>query len=211
MPVGILRATLVVAASATLAACAHSTPVSKELAMTATTASSSTVPIEPVKQWPLKFKRHSFGVYSYDTYGCKVWYANTWQAMESDTKLQRSSDSYGPDYQRNWSGGHIDIKNFPPPAQVTWRSRDGQPHEALIDIGEIFKDQLIFHNVPREEMSDVPHGEYQFDPAILLEVNDRTIRVYMRAMIFLKRRVEVAGQMRADFRSDLVLVRTYTY
>ncbi|PPT73318.1 hypothetical protein XthCFBP4691_20365 [Xanthomonas theicola] len=179
--------------------------------MTTATAKPSNVPIEPAKQWPLRFKKHGFGVYSYDTYGCKVWYANAWQARESDAKLQPSSDSYKPDHQRNWSSGHIGIRNFPAPAEVTWRSKDGQPHQARIDIGELFKDEVILHNVPREEMADVPYGKYQHDPDIIMEVNDRTIRVYIRAMIFLKQRVEVAGHMRADFRNDLILVKTYTY
>jgi hypothetical protein len=209
MPVGILRATLVVAASATLAACAHSTPVSKELAMTATTASSSTVPIEPVKQWPLKFKRHSFSVFTYDTYGCKVIYARQVQVNQDPGKLQRSSASYGPDYQKNWSGVHGDIENFPP-LEISWRSKDGQPHEARIDLGEVFKDELILHNVPREEMADVPHGKYQSQPAILVEVNDRTIRIYMRAFISTKH-LQVPGNVYSNFRDDLILVKTYTY
>lgn len=210
MPISLLRAATATVAGLSLAACAQSTAVGKEPAMT-TAAASSSVPIEPVKQWPLKFRQHSFEVYSYDTYGCKVWYAGTWEARDDEHRLKPSSESYGPNYQRNWSGGHVGIRNFPAPAEVTWRSKDGQPHEAQIDIGEIFKDEVILHNVPREEMADLPHGRYAFDPAILLEVNDRTIRVYMRAMIFLKRRTEVAGQARADFRNDLILVRTYTY
>ena len=33
----------------------------------------------------------------------------------------------------------------------------------------------------------------------------------MRAMIFLKKRVEVAGHLRGDFRDELILVKTYTF
>lgn len=199
------------AAGLLLAGGAHSAPYEKEPTMTTATAKPSNVPIEPARQWPLKFKKHSFEIYSYDTYGCKVWYADTWQAMDDETKLKRSSDRYGPNYQKNWGGGHSGIRNFPLPAEIAWRSKDGQSHQARIDIGELFKDEVILHNVPREEMADVPYGKYQHDPDIIMEVNDRTIRVYMRAMIFLKQRVEVAGHLRADFRNDLILVKTYTY
>jgi hypothetical protein len=165
----------------------------------------------PVKQWPLKFKSHSFGAHCYSTYGCRVVYAGLEQRADDPDELRPSSSSYGPDYQRNWSGTHAMIRNFPPPAQVSWRSEDGQAHAAEIDIGELFADEVIRHNVKREEMADLPNGEYEWEPAILLEVNDRTIRVYMRAMIFLKRRVEVAGQLRGDFRNDLILVKSYNY
>src|SRR3989337_162131 len=47
------------------------------------------------------------------------------------------------------------------PAKVSWRSKDGQTHTAEIDIGELFADEVILHNVRREEMSDVVDGEYK--------------------------------------------------
>lgn len=175
-----------------------------------TAAATSSVPIEPVKQWPLRFKEHSFSVFTYDTYGCRVIYAGQLQIKQDPNKLKRSSASYGPEWQKNWSGVLGGIRNFPPPLEVSWRSKDGQPHEARIDFGEIFKDEVILHNVPREEMADVPYGKYQFDPAILLEVNDRTIRVYMRAHIPTKH-LQKPGNVYSDFRDDLILVRTYTY
>ena len=176
-----------------------------------TRSATASVRMMPARQWPLRFDTHRFGAHCYDTYGCKVVYAGLEQRGDDPDELRPSSSGYGPDYQRNWSGTHAMIRNFPRPARVTWKSKDGQPHEAEIDIGELFKDELIRHNVPREEMADLPDGEYASEPAILLEVNDRTVRVYMRAMIFLKKRVEIAGEMRADFRNDLVLVKTYTY
>ena len=75
----------------------------------------------PVKQWPLKFKSHSFGAHCYSTYGCKVVYAGLEQRGDDPNELRPSSEGYGQDYQRNWSGTHAMIRNFPPPAQVSWR------------------------------------------------------------------------------------------
>lgn len=193
-----------------LAACTNSTATMKDATMSNATTISN-VNSMPVKEWPLKFKSHSFSAHCYDTYGCKVDYADLLQRDDDQNELRPSSSGYGVAYQRNWSGTHGLIRNFPPPATVSWRSKDGQEHKAEIDIGEIFKDQLIRHNVPREEMADVPDGEYRNEPAIILEVNDRTIRVWMGAMIFLKKQVEVAGVIRADFRNDLILAKTYTF
>jgi hypothetical protein len=160
-------------------------------------------------EWPLRFSSHTFGVRCHDTRGCKVIYAGFEHGDDDDPTP--SSASYGPDYLKGWNGIHGMIRNFPGPAKATWRSKDGVAHEAEIDIGEIFKDELILHNVPREEMADLPDGKYDDDPSILLEVNDRTIRVYMSARISLKKEVEIAGHMRNDWRDDVVLVKTYTY
>lgn len=176
-----------------------------------TTAATSSVRMMPAKEWPLRFESHRFGAHCYDTYGCKVVYAGLEQRGDDPDALRPSSSGYGPDYQRNWSGTHGMIRNFPPPAEVTWRSKDGHVHRAEIDIGEIFKDELVRHNVSREEMADLPNGEYQDDPAILMEVNDRTIRIYMRAWIPLKNEVMIAGHFRKDRRYDLILVKSYTY
>ena len=173
-----------------------------------TAAATSSAHMMPAKEWPLRFKSHSFGAFCYDTLTCTISYAHLEHGSE---KLSPPSSTYGPKYLDHLSGGHGMIRNFPPPAVVTWRSKGGQAHQAEIDIGEIFKDELIRHNVQREEMADVPDGEYQSEPSIILEVNDRIIRVWMRAWIPLKTEIEIAGHMRKDRRYDLILAKTYTY
>lgn len=206
MPTPFLCA-LTAAIGLALAACVSSNPSVRESAMPSSTTTSPSRSM-PVKQWPLRFESHSFGAFCYDTQTCTVRYANLDHGSE---KPSPPSATYGPDYLGHLGGGHLMIRNFPPPAQVSWRSRDGQAHTAEIDIGELFADEIIRHNVKREEMADVPDGKFTDDPYILLEVNDRNIRVYMRAMIFLKKRVQVAGQLRGEYRNDLILVKTYTY
>jgi hypothetical protein len=207
MPGPFLRA-LTAATGLALAACASSSPSAREPAMPTSANTMSPSRSMPVKHWPLKFKSHSFGAFCYDTLTCRIQYANVEHGSEEPST---PSATYGPGYLDHLGGGHIGIRNFPPPAKVSWVSKDGQAHTAEIDIGELFADEVIRHNVKRDEMSDVVDGEYKSDPAILLEVNDRTIRVYMRAMIFLKKRVEVAGHLRGDFRDELILVKTYTF
>ena len=202
MPGPSLRA-LTTATGLALAACASSTPPAREANMTQP-ASSPAGPQAAVA-WPLRFDSHSFSVFTYDTYGAKVVYDDQLQTDEDDGELQRSSASYGPDYQHNWKGIHGSIANFPAAAQVSWRSKDGQAHEARVDLGEIFKDQLIRHQVPREEVSDAPT-----EPSIILEINDRTINVYMRAFITTKRE-QIEGNRYSRFRHDLIRVWSRTY
>ena len=204
MPDLFLRA-FIAATASMLAACAS--PSAKAPTTPPTTFASASRSM-PVKQWPLKFKSHSFGAFCYDTQSCTIRYAGMEHGSEQPSP---PSGAYGSDYLAHLGGGHLMIRNFPPPAKVSWRSKDGEAHTTEIDIGELFADEIIRHNVRREEMANLPDGEFKDEPYILLEVNDRTIRVYMRAMIFLKKRVLVAGQLRGEFRNDLILVKTYTY
>lgn len=157
--------------------------------------------------WPLRFDRHNFAARCYDTLSCEIVYDGVRHGSEKPT---RPAASYGADYLKNWNGGHGGIRNFPPPAEVVWTSKDGSVHEAVVDIGEIFADQLVRHYVPREEIAEVPNGQISVNPAILLEVNDRTIRVYMKAFIP-TRHLQTPGNPLSAVRRDLVLVRTYTY
>ncbi len=192
-----------------LAACAASAPSAKEAFMPNVAAASS-ANMMPPEAWPLKFKSHRFGAHCYDTYACKVVYGGRVQRDDDPTELRPSSAGYGPDYQRNWSGIHAMIPNFPLPAVVSWRSKDGTTHEARIDIGELFKDEVIRHNVTREEMADLPGGEFENEPAILLEINDRTVRVYTRTHVPTKG-LQKPGNRYSDFRNDLILVKTYEF
>jgi len=197
---------LAAVAGLALVACAHVAPSAKEASMSNGSASSS-FNMMPVKEWPLRFSSHKFSARCYDTLECTVRYAGL---EHGDERPSPPSATYGPGYLDNWSGAHGMIRNFPPPAVVTWRSRDGEAHKAEIDIGKLFQDEVIRHDVPREEMATLPDGEFKNEPAVLLEVNDRIVRVYMRAHIPTAN-LQKPGNPYSDFRNDLVLVETYNF
>ncbi len=155
--------------------------------------------------WPLRFGGHYFDTACYSTYGCTVRYGNYFKE-DPDDELRRASSSVAA-YPDVLGASWGPIRNFPPPAIVTWRSSDGTPHSAEIDMDAIFKDRLIHHNLMREETSenaDIP------DPGIILEVNDRTINVYMRAFISTKA-LQKPGNIHSNFRDDLIKVFSQTY
>ena len=137
----------------------------------------------------LHFKLHSYGGFCFNTYECKVVYAGLAQPNTPPGKLRPSFESVGGEkFLKTMGGsGHIDIKNFPAPAKVTWRSKDGTYHSAEIDIGKIFKDERIIHHMP---LHDFPRPNdprsSAVDPTILLVVDDRTIKVYMLASLTIK-------------------------
>ncbi|MCM2313116.1 MAG: hypothetical protein NDI84_17130 [Steroidobacteraceae bacterium] len=201
---------LAVAALLALPACTPASPPTKDDPMSRAPAPADKFNLQPVKEWPLKFDSHSFSAFTYDTYGARVVYAGLQQRNDEPDVLQKSSASYGPNYRKNWAGTHAQIRNFPAPAKVSWRSKDGTPHETEIDIAALFADEVIRHNVAREDVSDLPDGEHRSEPSILMEINDRTIRIYMRAMIY-TRELQEPGNRYSGFRHDLVLVDSRTY
>ena len=157
-----------------------------------------------VTDWPLRFIAHNFGVQCFDTQSCEILYRGF---LHRSDEPRPSVESYGRPLEKLLTAGRGPIPNFPPPANVTWRSKDGSSHHAEIDIGEIFKDKLIRHNVAREDISE---SSYVPTPHIVLEVNDRTINVYMQAMIYLKK-PRFADRPNSDYRDDLIKVFSRTY
>jgi hypothetical protein len=157
-------------------------------------------------KWPLTFQSHEFEAYCFSTYACRVKYGCYDQGEVYEYALTPPSTSFKnyPDMLK--ASGRF-FPNFPAPAKITWRSEDDTPHEAEIDMGEIFKDGLVRHNVSRQDVSK--NGLWNW-PEIILEVNDRTINVYMRAHISTKE-LQKPGNKYSDFRADLVKVFSRTY
>lgn len=166
--------------------------------------STSSDSSHPRSDFPLKFKAHNFSAYCFETIGCKVLYDNRYDVRDGDDKLSRPLTA---EFFSRLDATTLGIRNFPPPAVVTWRSKDGVPHEARIDIGEIFKDRRVLHNVAEK---DIPERAYIRDPDVVLVVNDRTISVYMRVSIPLKE-PRVPGNKYSNYQSDLVLAYSHSY
>ena len=157
--------------------------------------------------FPLKFYDHAFAVYCYNTLRCHVIYDNhdltPYKANEQASPPPPSSD-----YREHWRlAGYLGVHNFPSPADVAWTSPDGSTHEAKVDIGAIFKDQRVLYRVPD---SEIPEGSWGGTPSIYLEINDRTINVYMKAFIATKTE-QIPGNKDSDFRDDVILAWTHTY
>lgn len=157
-----------------------------------------------VADWPLWFFQHNFGGDCFDTQRCEILYAGFSHGSE---KPSPSIASYGREHEELLAAPQIAIRNFPAPARVTWRSKDGTPLAAEIDIGELFKDRLVRHNVPRE---DIPEGISLGSTDILLEVNDRTINVYTRTFVPTKS-LRTPGNPNSNYRYDLFRVFSQIY
>ena len=164
-------------------------------------------PPAPTHEVPLRFARHNFGAHCYNAIGCRIGYNGRYQIDNPPDQLSHSPPE---DRSNTWGGGEGPIRNFPPPAIVTWKSLDGVAHEAKVDIAAIFKDELIWHNVPKADMADFYSGSVAGEPNIHLEVNDRTINVYTEMLIPTKTQ-QIPGNKDSDIRTDLFLVWSHTY
>jgi hypothetical protein len=170
--------------------------------MNTSAAASSKAPNE----FPLTFKQHNFEAHCYNTLKCRVIYNNfNFTGLEADSP---SGPPSGPDYRERWSfASYVGVRNFPPPAEVQWTSLDGVEHEAKVDIGNIFKDELVLHKVPE---SDYAERSFGGSPSIFIEVNDRTINVYMKAAVATKTE-QIPGNKYSFSRTDLILAWSKTY
>lgn len=154
--------------------------------------------------WPLRFLRHDFSSQCFNTRDCTISYANFPHHWDEP---QGSWQSYGYDHKNFFQSAELSIANFPSPAVLDWISKDGNSHHATVDMAEIFKDRLIRHNVPRDEVKE---GVSIGNPTIALEVDDRTVNVYMIAHIPTKH-LQIPDNKYSDFRSDMIKVYSKTY
>lgn len=170
------------------------------------TPSDTTGPHTASHMFPLRFKTHGFEAYCYNTRECTVVYYDHNFTRPDASALSAPPSS--PDYRDHWNPAtRSGIGNFPPPAEVRWTSLDGVAHKTAVDIGAIFKDERVLYRVPD---SEIPENSWGGDPSIFLEVNDRTINVYMQAFIATKTE-QIPGNKDSDFRDDVILAWSHTY
>ncbi|MEW9625561.1 hypothetical protein [Rhodanobacter geophilus] len=158
---------------------------------------------------PLRFARHNFEAFCYSTLSCRVIYND--HDFTRDAADKPSPPPPSPDYKSAWPGVlYVGIDNFPAPAKVQWTSLDGVRHATEVDLAKVFKDQLIWHKVPKSDMADFYSGSVAGEPNIYLEVKDRTINVYMEMLIPTKSE-QIPGNKLSYGRDDLFLVWTHIY
>lgn len=164
--------------------------------------------------WPLWFDDYSFDVRCYSTLRCSVIFARHEHSLYTDEPSRRYPHS--PDWKDKWyasfnTGEDFKRHGFPSPVEIRWTALDGIEREVVLDLDAVFPERLILHKVPREEvMEDWPTSRSLRRVEILLEVNDRTINVYMRAWVVTKH-LQDPDDPNSDERRDLMLAWTHTY
>lgn len=159
--------------------------------------------------YPLRFKKHNFEALCYNTLDCQVIYDHTNHTLYGTGKPSPPPPS--DDYKKKWGGAsYLGVRNFPGPVRIDWTSKDGHSHRAQIELSEIFKDELILHRTPIEAIPEKAFKGPAGEPEIFVEVNNRTVTVYMKMFIPTKE-PQIAGNSRSHFRDDLIEAWRQTY
>jgi hypothetical protein len=167
-------------------------------------------------EFPLTFVGHNFDVYCYNTIGCRVIYDNH-NFSPYVSPRDGDPDAYvapppKPDYKRHLDASYLVMRNlqtdgFPGPVQVRWKSLDGAAHEATLNLDEIFPDRRVLHHVPESDYAERSFGG-RVD--IILEVNDRTLTIYQKALVATKTE-QIPGNKHSYGRVDVIQAWSRTY
>lgn len=171
-----------------------------------------TSPMPPSHPWPLRFKRHNFGARCYRTLRCSVIY-DRFQFVPENLLSGPSGEPIRPEDRAGWSAGYIVGDEFADPVRIEWTSMDGRDHRATVDLAEIFGDRLVRHCVARDEISESWLAAKSLNPVtaqILVEVDDATINVYMKAIVFANS-LRDPDNPHSNVRNDVVLAWAHTY
>lgn len=167
-----------------------------------------------IKSWHMKskiengvlkipFYDHSFGARCFDTLRCRVLYGNAY--------IVNSGSPSGPftaSDRHNLSGGWGNL-DFPSVARVMWTSKDGENHDEKIDLGEIFRSRVVRY-APDLDVNEVNLRVPPSAPDIILVVEDRSIRVYMKAWISLLHPSDPTNEL-SNVRSDAIVAYSHNF
>lgn len=150
----------------------------------------------------LHFKTHVMYAQRYSASQMEVTYGNhaIYRSVFPGSRPEVIREKTPADERRDQAGnGQIGLVAFEGPLQVKWRSLDGEPHEAVLNLEEIFKDRVVpHHEDPARIDPTLPMGIA--GPTIVVEVNDRTLSIYMDVHIYL-RAIDPAVLTREDRRN----------
>jgi len=165
--------------------------------------------------WPLWFHDYAFEATCYNTLRCSIIFARHQHALTPHLSSP-SGQPHDPDWKKDWyagfsTGEDFQRHGFPSPVDIRWTALDGVEREIALDLDTVFPERLILHNVPEEEVrEDWKASRHLRRVQILLEVNDRTVNVYMRAWVITKHLQDPANP-RSNSRRDLMLAWTRTW
>jgi len=181
--------------------------MSGELASTGDPVVLEALNLQPV-EWPIRFKKAiNFGLRCVNTKTCTLQFDGmTFRRLEPVTFI---GDPYAPEIVRGWDATRLSYA-FDDPVAVSWRSLDGAEHRTVVELPKIFGGRQVLHVVPRDEVALMADGDYEHLPGILVEINDRSVHVYMRALIP-TRHLQRPGRPLSNYRADLILARSYSF
>lgn len=111
----------------------------------------------------------------------------------------RSRAKRPEDDQQLW-GTIGDFRAFNGPLQVQWKSSDGTPLSATINLDEVFPGKRVLHKEDPKNIA--PTLPIFTTPVIVIEVNDKLLTIYMDIFVGLK--TDEPGKLRKLSRNRLI-------
>ena len=136
----------------------------------------------------LRFKEHVMYAQRYSASQMEIIYGkrSIYRSVYPGSRPEVIREKTPADEKRDEAGsGQIGLRAFEGPLHVKWRSLDGEPHEALLNLEDIFKDRVVLHHEDPMRI-DPPLPMSSAGPTIVVEVNDRTLSIYMDVHIYLR-------------------------
>lgn len=161
------------------------------------------------KLWPLRFKNFAFGGEAFNVKACRIIYGNNffneWKELQPAPAADWLRDPY-----ISWSNSYHPF----PKLDLQWSSLDGEQHKVILNLEKMLRKREVLTKVRVDEMPDnwlLGRGEKDdIHLELLLEINDRTLRLYMKATVAIK--IEhPTEEHRHDFRRDWMLAWTKRY
>ncbi len=141
---------------------------------------------------PLKFDKFNFSTSCFSADDMQVIYRNRYihdrvLSKKLFKKIVGMCPAKHPDADKRLPDAYMGPKGyfdaFEGPLTVKWRSQDGAQHAVVLDLDEIFKDRIVRHT---EDPKLVDHVNSYY-PDIIVEVNNRTVNLYMDVWVSLSR------------------------
>ena len=123
----------------------------------------------------LKFQSHDLNLQIYSAGDFRLLYAGSPHEIAIGRTAREKTAEDEKRYPGFTSG---DYQAFAGPVEMEWRSKDGTLFKHTLDLNSIFNDKKILHD---ENPADIykPMPILGRQPTIIIEVNDRTVNVYM--------------------------------
>lgn len=178
-------------------------------------------PLYGKEPWPIRFYTHAFSAACFNTLTCSFLY-NDYQfgTQKKDWAGQVVERPSGPPPEDRgvlWNRVNLiapkNGRTFPGPVELAWTSLDNTPLQASVNLDALFNDRLVLHNVSRAQVKErwlECLSIQPVSPTIMVELDDRTVSVYMRALIATEDE-QTPGDPNSDMRIDTVLAWKQTY
>lgn len=153
------------------------------------------------KKPDLTFKRHNFGVACYNASDLRVVYAGIPYIRDGECRDRVPYD------EKRIKANTTGLIAFSDPIDVKWKSKNGEQHQYQLDLDEIFKGKQVLH---QEKEGDLLIEHPSYSPGIYVEVDNRTLNVYMDVNIILSPNGVDNGRQRYS-RRNVTLAFTKTF